>query len=129
MAYATVSDVQARMTATMSEAEQTICSNLLDDAGIIIDSYNANAASDNKKVVSIRMVVRAMNIDQDVPVGATQGSMSALGYSQSWTMGNNASVGELYIGKLEKKLLGVGDSIGASNPLSVLLPVEEEESE
>ena len=83
MAYATVNDVQARMTTTMTEAQENVCANLLDDAAIIIDDFNINATTDNKKVVSIRMVQRAMNIDSDIPLGATQGSMSALGYSQS----------------------------------------------
>ena len=35
MAYATVADVQARMTNTMSQDQQDICSNLLDDAAVI----------------------------------------------------------------------------------------------
>ncbi|MBR2583632.1 MAG: hypothetical protein IKD61_09590, partial [Oscillospiraceae bacterium] len=58
--YATVADVQARMTRTMSAAEQQICETLLEDAAVIIDVYNVNAASDAKKVVSCRMVIRAM---------------------------------------------------------------------
>lgn len=40
-------------------------------------------------------------------------------YSQSWTMGSG-SAGELYLSKLEKKLLGVGDRIGACSPLEGL---------
>ena len=118
MAYATTADVQDRMTKQMSQSELSVCSKLLDDAAVIIDAYNASAALDAKKLVSINMVIRAMNTDEDIPVGATQGSMSAMGYSQSWSMGSN-SVGELYIGKQEKRLLGVGNSIGASNPLAI----------
>ena len=53
------------------------------------------------------------------PLGSTQGSVSAMGYSQSWTMGSG-SAGELYLSKLEKKLLGVGDRIGARSPLEGL---------
>lgn len=117
MAYATVSDVQARMTTTMTEAQQSVCANLLDDAAIIIDDFNINATTDNKKVVSIRMVQRAMNIDSDIPLGATQGSMSALGYSQSWTMGSNTSAGELYLNKLEKQMLGKGNQLGCKSVL------------
>lgn len=121
MAYATVEDVQARMSRTLSPSEQTVCSNLLDDAAIIIDTYNVDATADSKKVVSCRMVMRAIG-DGDgggIPMGATQGSQSGLGYSESWTIGSG-SVGELYIGKLEKKLLGTDNNIGASNPLEVL---------
>lgn len=127
MAYATTTDVQARMTTTMSETELSVCSNLLDDAAIIIDAYNADASADSKKVVSVRMVLRAMVIDSDIPLGASQGSMSALGYSQSWTMGSNASVGELYLGKIEKKLLGAGNKIGSYSPIEELAPTEGEE--
>jgi len=121
MAYATVEDVQARMSRTMSASEQAVCSNLLDDAAVIIDTYNVNATADSKKVVSCRMVMRAIG-DGDgggIPMGATQGSQSGLGYSESWTIGSG-SAGELYIGKLEKKLLGLDNQIGASNPLEVL---------
>lgn len=117
MAYATVNDVQARMTTTMTEAQENVCANLLDDAAIIIDDFNINATTDNKKVVSIRMVQRAMNIDSDIPLGATQGSMSALGYSQSWTMGSNTSAGELYLNKLEKQMLGKGNQLGSISVL------------
>lgn len=117
MAYATVSDVQARMTTTMTEAQQSVCAMLLDDAAIIIDDFNINATTDNKKVVSVRMVQRAINADPDIPVGSTQGSMSALGYSQSWTMGTNTSVGELYLNKLEKQMLGKGNRLGCKSVL------------
>ena len=125
MAYATVSDVQARMTREMSQSEQSVCSNLLDDAAVIIDAYNADADADAKKLVSVRMVLRALGdgTDAGIPMGATQGSMSALGYSQSWTIGAG-SAGELYIGKLEKKLLGCGDNIGSYSPTQELVPTE-----
>lgn len=126
MAYATVADVQARMMRTMSLDEQAVCSNLLEDAAAIIDAYNANASADAKKVVSCRMVLRALgdgSTDAGIPMGATQGSMSALGYSQSWTIGAG-SAGELYIGKLEKKLLGTGDHIGSYSPTEELVPPE-----
>lgn len=117
MAYATVSDVQARMTTTMTEAQRNVCAMLLDDAAIIIDDFNINATTDNKKVVSVRMVQRAINADPDIPVGSTQGSMSAMGYSQSWTMGTNTSVGELYLNKLEKQMLGKGNRLGCKSVL------------
>jgi len=121
MAYATVNDVQDRMTRQMSAAEQGVCSTLLDDAAVIIDAYNAEATAEAKKVVSCRMVVRAMGdgTDAGIPMGATQGSMSALGYSQSWTIGSG-SVGELYISKAERTLLGIGNAIGSYSPLQEL---------
>ena len=128
MAYATVSDVQARMTRTMSSDEQTVCGVMLDDAAVIIDAYNANASADAKKVVSCRMVQRALGDGSDigVPLGATQGSMSALGYTQSWTLGSGAT-GELYIGKLEKELLGAGEKVGSYSPTQELVPANGED--
>lgn len=126
MAYATVSDVQARMTRAMSESEQGVCSNMLDDAAIIIDAYNSAADMGAKKLVSVRMVLRAIGdgTDAGIPMGATQGSMSALGYSQSWTIGAGTA-GELYLGKLEKKLLGCGNRIGSYSPVEELVPTED----
>lgn len=126
MAYATVSDVQSRMTRQMSEAEQSVCSNLLDDAAVIIDAYNSEADTGAKNLVSVRMVIRAIGDGTDVgiPMGATQGSMSALGYTQSWTIGASGSAGELYLGKLEKKLLGYGNNIGSYSPTEELVRTE-----
>lgn len=121
MAYATVEDVQARMTRELSEQEQAVATNLLDDAAVMIDVFNEKAVEANKKVVSCRMVIRALG-DGDtvgVPVGATQGSMSGLGYSQSWTL-SNGSVGELYLSKSDKALLGGSDRIGSYSPVEEL---------
>lgn len=121
MAYATYSDVEARLNKIFSTDEINICETLLDDAAVIIDSYNEDAELSKKKVVSCRMVVRAIsNIDVDVPIGATQGSMSALGYSQSWTM-SNGSTGELYLSKLDKNILGGSNKIGSGSPVEELV--------
>ena len=117
-AYATVADVQARMMRTLSTDEEAVCATLLDDAALHIDSYNANASEAIKKTVSCNMVIRSLGDGaSDIPIGASQGSMSGLGYSQSWTMGSGGSVGQLYISKTDKKLLGVGNNIGSYSPV------------
>lgn len=123
MAYATVSDVQARMTRTLSTAEQTMCSTLLDDAAVIIDAYNVNASADAKKIVSCNMCIRKLGDGEDsgIPIGATQGSQSGLGYSQSWTI-SGGSAGEMYLAKSDKKLLGVSNKIGSYSPVQELAP-------
>lgn len=128
MAYATVEDVQERMTRQMSETEQSVCEKLLDDAAVIIDAFNVNATEDAKKVVSIRMVMRSIGDggSSGIPLGATQGSMSGLGYSQSWTI-SSGSAGELYLAKLEKELLGRGNKIGSYSPIEELVAKKEEE--
>lgn len=122
MAYATVDDVENRITRTLSADEEAVCATLLDDAAVIIDAYNASAEADAKLVVSCRMVIRAIGDGEPtgVPIGASQGSMAALGYSQSWTMGTGGNVGELYLSKLDKKLLGCGNSIGSYSPIEEL---------
>ena len=121
-AYATVEDVQGRMTRTLTETETTVVGNLLNDAAVLIDSYNASASADAKLIVSCRMVIRAVGDGQsDVPVGASQGSIAALGYSQSWTMGTNASVGQLYLDRTDKGILGGGAKIGSYSPVEALV--------
>lgn len=119
--YATYEDVQKRLGQTFDTTQIDICDILLERAALEIDSYNANATADAKKSVSVEAVARAMNETSDIPMGASQGSMSALGYSQSWTMSSGGSVGSVYLSKSDKRLLGAGNQIGASNPLSVLM--------
>ena len=119
MAYATIEDIESRITRELSEKEESVCNSLLDDAAIIIDKFNAEADTDTKKTVSCRMVIRAIG-DGDTsgfPMGASQGSMSGLSYSQSWTMGAGGGIGELYLSKLEKQLLGYGNKIGSYSPV------------
>lgn len=119
MAYATVDDVQARMTREMSESERAVCGTLLDDSAAMIDAFAVNAADSIKSLVSCRMVIRAMGdgATNGFPIGVTQGSMSGLGYSQSWTAGAGGANGEIYLSKVEKQMLGVGNRIGAYSPV------------
>lgn len=122
MTYAEVTDVEAGFR-PLSEEEKSLCAHMLEEAATVIDAYNQDAADERKQLVSCRMVRRQLDAGPGAaqnavtfPMGASQGSASALGYSQTWTM-SGGSVGELYLSKLEKKLLGVGDKIGACSPL------------
>lgn len=124
-AYATVTDVTDRMVRELSEKEQTVVGNLLDDAAVLIDAFNVDASSDSKKIVSCRMVIRAIGDgSSEIPAGATQGTISALGYSQTWTMGTNASVGQLYLDRTDKAMLGGGSKIGSYSPVEELARTE-----
>lgn len=58
-----------------------------------------------------------------VPIGTTQTTTTAMVYSQTWTNANGS--GELYLTKLDKKILGVGNRIGYFNPYSDLMQEEE----
>ena len=121
--YATVSDVQTYMGVTFDTTQTSVCQSRLEEAAFIIDAYNSAAESDAKKVVSVRAVSRVMaSEDVGVPVGASQGSMSALGYSQSWTISSGGGSGEIYLGKIDKKLLGLGAKIGSYSPTQELVP-------
>ena len=123
MAYATVEDIQARITRELSEREQVVAASLLEDAATMIDAVAKGAEDANKKIVSCRMVIRAVGDAESsgAPAGATQGSMSALGYTQSWTFGSGGSVGELYLSRQDKRMLGAGGVIGAHSPVEDLV--------
>lgn len=122
MSYATVQDVQQRMLRTLTEDEQEVCTNLLADAAALIDAVAIGAEEIVKKIVSCRMVIRALGdgSTSGVPLGATQGSQSALGYSQSWTIGAGGGAGELYLSKVDRQYLGKSNQIGSYSPLEAL---------
>lgn len=120
MVYATFEDVASRSTRTFSESEENVINVLLRDAAEVIDSFNEYAEYAKKQIVSCNMIIRALGDGQmQMPIGSTQGTMSALGYSQTWTMGSG-STGELYLSRIDKKLLGYSGRIGASNPFADL---------
>lgn len=123
MAYASVSDVQQRLFYPLTTEQQTVCAALLEDAAAMIDAVAYDAPADAKLVVSCRMVLRAIAASDGagaIPMGASQGSMSGIGYSQSWTIGSGGSVGELYLGKADRQLLGLGNRIGSYSPVQEL---------
>lgn len=119
--YATVDNVAARSPRAMNADERELCAALLADAAVIIDAANDDAPDAAKALVSCRMVMRALGDGQSVgiPIGASQGTMTALGYSQSWTM-SGGSTGELYLSKQDKRLLRLGNSIGSASPIEAL---------
>lgn len=124
MAYATISDIRNRITRDLTPDEERVCETLLDDVAVVIDSYNENASAKAKKLVSCRAVMRMLGdgSDNGIPTGASEGSMSALGYSQSWKIGSG-SAGEIYLSKLERNLLDGGDRVGMSaSPVEFLVP-------
>ena len=119
MAYAAIEDVKAKTTRSFSQEEETVLGTLLDDAAVMIDAFAPDANSAAKKLVSCRMVLRSMGDGENgFPLGTTQGSMAALGYSQSFTVGTGGSLGELYLSKLEKQMLGIiSNKIGSHSPV------------
>ena len=113
------------MNKQMSEREAEVCQTLLDRAALIIDKANAEADAEIKNSVSCTMVQRAIESSTSnagIPFGASQGSMSGLGFSESWTMSAGGMVGDLYLSKQEKNLLGVSNRIGSYSPVQELVP-------
>lgn len=123
MAYATIEDVTAGMMRDVSEDETRVLTQLLDEVAVLIDAYNSKASVDAKKLVSVRVVRRQIGDGEGsgVPIGATQGTVSALGYSQSWTL-SSGSAGEAYLSKIDKALLGKDNAIGSRSPVEDLVP-------
>ena len=119
MTYATVEDVQDGMIEVMTDDQRAVCAKLLEEASVIIDAYAPDAPEERKKVVSCRLLRRVLanTGDTGVPLGATQGTMTAGNYSQSFTFGSTGSVGEMWLDKYDKKLLGCGNRIGSHSPL------------
>ena len=120
---ATVSDVQARMLRTLSADEKALAAELLGDACVMINAAAPNADLAAAKVVACRMVIRALGDGESsgYPVGATQGSRSALGYTESFTISGGGGTGELYVSKSDRRLLGLGDAIGSYSPTQELV--------
>lgn len=123
--YANVKDIQSRMTRVLSEDEQKACEVYLEDAAAMLDAAAPNAPYCAKKIVSCRMVIRKLGDGTMIgyPIGASQGSMSGLGYSQSWTV-SGGGAGELYLSKSDRQLLGLSNSIGSYSPVQELAPKE-----
>lgn len=120
MAYATSADVIAGFR-ELDADELSRCNALLDEAAVMIDTLGSTAEETEKALVSVRMVRRALGDSQNLPIGATQGSIAAGGYSQSWTIGSNGSSGELYISRIERRMLGLGNRIGSYSPVEELV--------
>lgn len=109
MAYADVTDLEERWR-ELSEDEQARAAVLLDDASAMLASMATVDDSDQQqasilRIVCCNMVIRVMAPGVDASFGATNGSMTGGPYTQSWTYG--APVGDLYLTKAEKAMLGV----------------------
>lgn len=119
MAYATVSDIEARWRELTAD-EESKAGVLLDDAAAILDTLGVFDSSDpnvaaNLRTVSCNMVIRSMSAAQADTFGMSQGSMTAGPYTQSWTFANPS--GDMYLTKMEKRLLGITSGyIGSIRP-------------
>lgn len=119
MAYALVSDIEARWR-DLSTAEEGRASVLIDDASAMLASLVDVDETDEQqaallKTVCCSMVIRAMSATEADTFGVSSASMTAGPYTQQFSYSNPS--GDMYLTKLEKKLLGIGGGyIGSIQP-------------
>lgn len=121
MAYAEVSDIESRWR-SLSPTEQSRASVLIDDASAMLDALVDVDTDDDEqaqllKQVCCSMVIRAMSATESDAFGASQMSMTAGPYSQSWNYANPS--GDMYLTKLEKRLLGITSGYISSIPAKI----------
>ena len=75
MGYATVEQVEDGFR-TLDSDEKALANALIEESAIIIDAYNSNADTDVKRVVTCRMVRRAIDSSSTFPMGASPCSFS-----------------------------------------------------
>ena len=120
MAFAEVSDIEARWR-ELTAAEEAKASVLIDDASAILSSLVDVDASDaaqasNLRTVCCNMVIRAMSATNTELFGVASATMAAGPYSQTTSYINPS--GDMYLTKMEKRILGVTTSyIGTIRPM------------
>lgn len=119
MAYATYSDIEKGFR-ELDDDSRKKADELIRRASIIVDSVAADDVSDEVKgIVVCNMVTRVLAVNEggtDIPIGVTQGTQTGLGYTSSYTFGTGTS-GELYLSRMDKRLLKCGNRIGSHSPI------------
>lgn len=120
MAFADVSDLESRWR-ELSTEEEARANVLLGDASAMLSALVTVDNSDYEqsellKMVCCDMVIRAMSATASDAFGVSQTSMTAGPYTQSFSYSNPS--GDMYLTKLEKRLLGITTSyIGSIRPM------------
>lgn len=119
MAFADVSDIEARWR-TLTVDEKARAAVLIEDASAVLSKLVPVDPNDEQqdallKTVCCNMVIRAMSATESDMFGVSQSSMTAGPYSQSMNYANPS--GDMYLTKLEKRLLGITSGyIGSIRP-------------
>lgn len=120
MAFATVSDIEARWR-DLTVSEEARAAVLLDDAAAMLSKLVDVDPSDTEqaallKAVNCDMVIRNMSQTSSDLYGVSQSSMTAGPYTQAMSYANPS--GDMYLTKLEKRLLGITSGyIGSIRPM------------
>lgn len=120
MLFADVSDIEARWH-TLDASEAARAEVLLSDASAmlarLIGDINVSDTDYMQllKQVCCNMVIRSMSVTDSDNYGVDSMSMTAGVYSQSWSYNN--PTGDMYLTKLEKRMLGITTGhIGSIRP-------------
>jgi len=120
MAFAEVSDIEARWR-SLSDDEKSRASVLIEDASAMLSALVNVDANDQQQAellntVCCNMVIRAMAQSNMDTFGVSQSAITAGPYTQSFSYSNPS--GDMYLTKLEKKLLKVSIGyIGSIRPM------------
>lgn len=113
MLFADVSDIEVRWR-TLTSDERDRATALIEDASAMIATLakDIDVADENQlhliNTVVCNMVIRSISATESDSYGVDSMSMTAGVYSQSWNYNN--PTGDLYLTKLEKRLLGITTS-------------------
>lgn len=111
MAFASLKDLEARVSGGVAPGDKERAVVLLEDASALIASLGVDPEStddillENAKRVCCAMVIRSLNTSSDM-VGMSRYSQTAGPYTMSFTPTNSG--GDLYLTSTEKRSLGIG---------------------
>jgi phosphoglucomutase len=111
--YAEVTDVAARFARELSADEQARAETLIESASVYIEALARTDDEAALREVCVNLVVRAMGASEDT-YGATSMTTAAGPYSETRTY--SSPVGDFYLTRLDRRLLGMGGSIGFARP-------------
>ena len=120
MAFAEVSDIKSRWR-SLSDDEKSRAGVLIEDASAMLSALVDVDAADQQQAellntVCCNMVIRAMAQSNMDTFGVSQSAITAGPYTQSFSYSNPS--GDMYLTKLEKKLLKVSIGyIGSIRPM------------
>lgn len=119
MAYADVTDIEVRLGRTFTADETIQVQALLDGASAVLDKLvdvdGSAEQADLLQFVCTNMVCRAVSAQGMDVLGASQASITAGAYTQSYSFATPS--GDMYLTKLEKRLLGITTGyIGSVEP-------------
>lgn len=121
MAHADVSDIEVRMQQHFTESEAASAQSLIDGASAMLDKLvQVDGSAEQAQLlnfVCVNMVTRAISAMGFDVLGASQASMTAGAYTQSFSFGTPS--GDLYLTKLEKRILGVSSGYIGSIPAEI----------